>query len=257
MEQEPELSIERGGAPDRPQGRDQQGHLARLVQAGRGRLRSPAGCHDDRCGGAEGVAPGGQRTQAGQPDPSYGLLVLRAEARPATSLVIAFIDEHRDRFGVEPTCRLLPQHGLHVASSMPTELPLDALEMAIWTRDRRATTLPASSTIRTPGRSISRCATPAGPIRRGCRLHRHRRRQPRQRHSRVGDRALQARMRLPRRAVPHRQRTRARHAQLGRLVEPRPAPRRAPPRSPGRLRGRLLNVGSTPSSPLLGEPSLH
>jgi putative transposase len=32
-------------------------------------------------------------------------------------LVIAFIDEHRERFGVEPTCRVLSEHGLHVAPS--------------------------------------------------------------------------------------------------------------------------------------------
>jgi len=31
--------------------------------------------------------------------------------------VIAFIDEHRVRFGVEPMCRVLTQHGLHVAPS--------------------------------------------------------------------------------------------------------------------------------------------
>jgi putative transposase len=32
-------------------------------------------------------------------------------------LVIAFIDEHRQRFGVEPMCRVLSEHGLHVAPS--------------------------------------------------------------------------------------------------------------------------------------------
>ena len=31
--------------------------------------------------------------------------------------MIAFIDEHRVRFGVEPMCRVLSQHGLHVAPS--------------------------------------------------------------------------------------------------------------------------------------------
>jgi len=31
--------------------------------------------------------------------------------------VIAFIDEHRETFGVEPMCRVLSEHGLHVAPS--------------------------------------------------------------------------------------------------------------------------------------------
>ncbi|MCU1373119.1 MAG: hypothetical protein JWO68_405 [Actinomycetia bacterium] len=31
--------------------------------------------------------------------------------------MIAFIDEHRERFGVEPMCRVLSKHGLHVAPS--------------------------------------------------------------------------------------------------------------------------------------------
>jgi transposase InsO family protein len=72
---------------------------------------------------------------------------------------VAFIDDHRDRFGVEPICRVLSEHGIttwsgtvftafvsdaysrrivgwRTAPSMPTELPLDALEMALWTRAR-------------------------------------------------------------------------------------------------------------------------
>ncbi len=32
-------------------------------------------------------------------------------------MVIAFIDEHRSRFGVEPICRVLTQHGCQVAPS--------------------------------------------------------------------------------------------------------------------------------------------
>jgi putative transposase len=30
-------------------------------------------------------------------------------------VVIAFIDEHRARFGVEPICAVLTQHGIQVA----------------------------------------------------------------------------------------------------------------------------------------------
>ncbi|MGH3550382.1 MAG: IS3 family transposase [Pseudonocardiaceae bacterium] len=42
---------------------------------------------------------------------------LRAGARPATALVVAFIQAHRDRFGVEPICRVLTEHGVKIAPS--------------------------------------------------------------------------------------------------------------------------------------------
>ncbi len=38
-----------------------------------------------------------------------------AGARPATAQVVAFIDEHRHRFGVEPICRVLSEHGCKIA----------------------------------------------------------------------------------------------------------------------------------------------
>jgi putative transposase len=50
-------------------------------------------------------------------DPVGGQLVLRAGARPATAVVVAFIDDHRDRFGVEPICRVLSEHGITIAPS--------------------------------------------------------------------------------------------------------------------------------------------
>src|SRR4051794_39718511 len=39
-----------------------------------------------------------------------GLECLRAGARPATALVVLFIELHRERFGVEPMCGVLAQH---------------------------------------------------------------------------------------------------------------------------------------------------
>ena len=48
---------------------------------------------------------------------SGGVIVLRATARPATCQVVAFIDEHRDRFGVEPIFRLLTEHRGKIAPS--------------------------------------------------------------------------------------------------------------------------------------------
>ena len=40
---------------------------------------------------------------------------LRAGARPATPLICAFIDVHRDRFGVVPICRALSAQGVAIA----------------------------------------------------------------------------------------------------------------------------------------------
>src|SRR5450631_4925660 len=48
---------------------------------------------------------------------SWRLRVLRAGARPATAVVIVFVDAHRARFGVAPICRVLSQHGVPIAPS--------------------------------------------------------------------------------------------------------------------------------------------
>ncbi|MHB1166762.1 MAG: IS3 family transposase [Candidatus Nanopelagicales bacterium] len=40
---------------------------------------------------------------------------LRAGARPATALICQFITEHRARWGVEPICRVLSEHGCTIA----------------------------------------------------------------------------------------------------------------------------------------------
>ncbi|MFF5393193.1 IS3 family transposase [Streptomyces sp. NPDC013012] len=42
---------------------------------------------------------------------------LRGRARPAVEALVAFIDEHRHVFGVEPICRVLTIHGLKIATS--------------------------------------------------------------------------------------------------------------------------------------------
>src|SRR5690625_2929726 len=44
-----------------------------------------------------------------------GVEFLRAGARPATAVVVRFIDDHRDRFGVEPICRVLTELGCKIA----------------------------------------------------------------------------------------------------------------------------------------------
>ncbi|WP_326793910.1 IS3 family transposase [Streptomyces sp. NBC_00841] len=44
--------------------------------------------------------------------------MLRGRARPATHTLVAFIDEHRDRFGgVEPICRTLTEHDCSIHPS--------------------------------------------------------------------------------------------------------------------------------------------
>ncbi|THA24053.1 IS3 family transposase [Streptomyces sp. RKND-216] len=42
---------------------------------------------------------------------------LRGRARPATQALVAFIDEFKQVFGVEPICRVLTGHGLQIATS--------------------------------------------------------------------------------------------------------------------------------------------
>lgn len=41
----------------------------------------------------------------------------RGGARPPTALIVAYIDAYRDRFGVEPICRVLTEHDLAIAPS--------------------------------------------------------------------------------------------------------------------------------------------
>jgi putative transposase len=48
-------------------------------------------------------------------DPEGGVGFLRGGARPPVQEVIAFIDAHRVRFGVEPICRVLTEHGCKIA----------------------------------------------------------------------------------------------------------------------------------------------
>ncbi|MFE7112525.1 hypothetical protein ACFU98_36735 [Streptomyces sp. NPDC057575] len=42
---------------------------------------------------------------------------LRNRARPAVEALVAFVDAHRQVFGVEPISRILTSHGLKIATS--------------------------------------------------------------------------------------------------------------------------------------------
>ena len=55
------------------------------------------------------------RAGAHDRDPVGGGGFFRAGARPAAPLICAFIDAHRDRFGVVPICRALAAHGIAIA----------------------------------------------------------------------------------------------------------------------------------------------
>src|SRR5690606_639976 len=62
----------------------------------------------DRCGGGDQAAAEGERGAAeGERDPQGCERVFRQGTRPPHDEMIRFIDEYRDRFGVELICRVL------------------------------------------------------------------------------------------------------------------------------------------------------
>ncbi|MGI5461100.1 IS3 family transposase [Streptomyces sp. CA-249302] len=80
--------------------------------------RRPAARHHVRRGHGDQASEGGERrTAAGQRDPQGGIRFPRGRARPAVTAPVAFIDAHREVFGVEPISRVLTSHGLKIATS--------------------------------------------------------------------------------------------------------------------------------------------
>ena len=53
------------------------------------------------------AAPGGEGAAQGERDPEGGKVFFAKELDPTRPEVSAFIDQHRERFGVEPICRTL------------------------------------------------------------------------------------------------------------------------------------------------------
>ncbi|MEU2494050.1 IS3 family transposase [Streptomyces sp. NPDC007883] len=89
-----------------------------MSSSGRDRCRHPAGDHDGGVRAGQGDEEGDRRAEAGQRNPEGGGEFLRGRARPATHTLVAFVDEHRDRFGgVEPICRVLTDHDCKIAPS--------------------------------------------------------------------------------------------------------------------------------------------
>src|SRR5919202_6106054 len=75
------------------------------------RARSRQGYRADhgRARADQGAGAGEPRAPAGQRDPQEGERVFcPGGARPPVPVMIAFIDEHRATYGVEPICRVLP-----------------------------------------------------------------------------------------------------------------------------------------------------
>src|ERR687886_3035588 len=75
----------------------------------RARPGFPRRADDGRARAPQGAGAGEPRAAPGQRDPPEGVGVFcHGGARPPIPVMIAFIDEHRDVYGVEPICRVLP-----------------------------------------------------------------------------------------------------------------------------------------------------
>ena len=104
------------------------------------------------------AAKGGQRAASGQRNPEVRPGFLRGGARPPTAEIVAYIDEHRDRFGVEPICRVLTEHGCKIAPN------------TYWVAKKRP---PSARAVRDEelkgeiARSTPRTSTSMGPTRSG------------------------------------------------------------------------------------------
>ena len=68
-----------------------------------------AGPHDAGWRSDQGAGAREPRAAAGQRDPAQGVGVFcSGGARPPLQAMIAFVDDHRQTYGVEPICRVLP-----------------------------------------------------------------------------------------------------------------------------------------------------
>jgi len=76
----------------------------------------------------------------GQRDTEVSVNFLRGGARPPAAVLVRFISEHKHRFGVEPICRVLTQHGWPIAPSTY----YDAVSRAPSARARRDELLKAA-----------------------------------------------------------------------------------------------------------------
>src|SRR5688572_17708786 len=98
-----------GDSVRRRETRHTDGIVAPLGAAGGARYRHPAGPDHDGARGAEATPARSRRTETRQRDPAEGVGVFRpGGARPPSEVMVRFIDQHRDQYGVEPICSVLP-----------------------------------------------------------------------------------------------------------------------------------------------------
>src|SRR5664280_763729 len=102
---------------DRSAAGDQPGDAARLGDPGRDRCRRPARHDDGRGRPARRARAGGSRAAPSKRDPAVGIGFLRGGARPPLPLIVDYIEEHRDAFGVEPICTVLSSADVTIAPS--------------------------------------------------------------------------------------------------------------------------------------------
>ena len=90
-----------------------------VEDAGPGRrCRPKPGAAVGGVGGGAGAAAAGGRAGAGERDPQDRGRVFRSGgARPPTQVIVDYIDSYRGRFGVEPICAVLAEHGIPIAPS--------------------------------------------------------------------------------------------------------------------------------------------
>ena len=90
-----------------------------MGQAGRGRCGWGAGNHDGGLGADRAAGAGEPGTEAGERNPEDRVgFFRRGGAGPqaevtevSTAVLVEYVDEHRDRFGVEPICTVLRESG--------------------------------------------------------------------------------------------------------------------------------------------------
>src|SRR4249920_2960730 len=108
------------------------GDAERLGATGGTRSRSAAQPDERGTGADQDAGAGEPRAAPGERDPAQGIGVFcPGGARPPTQAMIAFIDDHRVAYGVEPMCRVLPiapstYHGHAAKRADPTRLPARA-----------------------------------------------------------------------------------------------------------------------------------
>ena len=81
----------------------------RMGEEDRSQQRQASWRPDGRCREAQGTGAGEPRAPPGERDPAQGIGVFcPGGVRPPGEAMIAFIDDHREAYGVEPICRVLP-----------------------------------------------------------------------------------------------------------------------------------------------------